>query len=142
MAWILAFSSAVVHTKHLYSPREGFLTHQCNVSEKINIKQIQRWNNDEDSTARNNWNAELKEHQQLDTDWPDQSLGIRHQLTYLKSLGRSRLWVWCPTRRRATKEGSKVINCDWVNNHACSLSYYIYVVPNLYISKNDFTKFR
>ena len=38
------------------------------------------------------------------------------------------------------KEGSKVINRDWVNNHACSLSYYIYVVPNLFISKNDFTK--
>ena len=45
-----------------------------------------------------------------------------------------------PTRRCVTKEGSKVINRDWVNYHACSLSYYIYVVPNLYISKNDFTK--
>ena len=42
---------------------------------------------------------------------------------------------------RAIKERSKVINRDWVNNHACSLSYNIYVVPNLFISKNDFTKF-
>ena len=44
--------------------------------------------------------------------------------------------IWGLTRRRAVKEGSKVI----VNNHACSLSYNIYVVPNLFISKNDFTK--
>ena len=44
------------------------------------------------------------------------------------------------TRRRATKEGNKVIKCDWINYHACSLSYHIYVVPNLYISKNDFMK--
>ena len=42
--------------------------------------------------------------------------------------------------QRTTKEGSKVINRDWVNYHACSLSYDIYVVSNLYISKNDFTK--
>ena len=26
---------------------------------------MQRWNNDEDSTARNNWNAEAKDNQQL-----------------------------------------------------------------------------
>ena len=45
-----------------------------------------------------------------------------------------------PAHRRAIKEGSKVINRDWVNNHACSLSYNIYVVPNLFISKKDFTK--
>ena len=42
---------------------------------------------------------------------------------------------------RATKEGSKAINRDWVNYHACSVSYYIYVVSNLCISKNEFTKF-
>ena len=42
----------------------------------------------------------------------------------------------------ATKEGSKVINRDWVNYHACSLSYYIYVVPNLYISKDNITKLK
>ena len=58
-----------------------------------------------------------------------------------KSLGRrSRHKVWSPTRTRATKEGSKVINSDWANYHACSLLYYIYAVPNLYISKNNFTK--
>ena len=38
-------------------------------------------------------------------------------------------------------EESKVIKHDWDNNyHACSLSYYIYDVPNVYKSKNDFTK--
>ena len=32
-----------------------------------------------------------------------------------------------------------MINHDWVNYHACCLSYYIYVVPNLYRMKNGFT---
>ena len=57
VATTLALSSAVVYTKHLFSLREGFLTRQRNISENIKIKRIQRWNNDEDSTARNNWNA-------------------------------------------------------------------------------------
>ena len=63
IAKTLALSPAVVHIKHLFSPRECFLFHQCNISENIKIKQIQRWNNHEDSTARNNWNAEAKENQ-------------------------------------------------------------------------------
>ena len=42
MATILAFSSAVVYTRHLLSPREGFLTHQGNIFENIKIKRIQR----------------------------------------------------------------------------------------------------
>ena len=40
----------------------------------------------------------------------------------------------------ATKERSKVINRDWIKYYACNLSYYINVVPNLNISKNDFMK--
>ena len=36
----LALSFAVVYTRHLFSPREGFLTHQCNISENIKIKLI------------------------------------------------------------------------------------------------------
>ena len=58
----------------------------------------------------------------------------------LKSLGWNRHRVLGPTSRRANKERSKVINNDWVNYHACSLSYYIFVETNLYISKNVFTK--
>ena len=34
--------SAVVYTRHLLSTRKGFLTHQCNISENIKIKRIQR----------------------------------------------------------------------------------------------------
>ena len=49
VATTLALSSAVVYTRHLFSPREGFLTHQRNISENIKIKRIQRWNNDEDT---------------------------------------------------------------------------------------------
>ena len=42
LATTLALSSAVVYTRHLDSPREGFLTHQSNISENIKIKQKQR----------------------------------------------------------------------------------------------------
>ena len=31
----LALSSAVVYTQHMFSPREGFLTHQWSISENI-----------------------------------------------------------------------------------------------------------
>ena len=48
----LTLSSAVVYTRHLFSPHEGFLTDQCNISENIEIKRTQWWNNDEDFTAR------------------------------------------------------------------------------------------
>ena len=51
MATTIDLSSAVVYI--MISPRDGFLTHQCNSSENIKIKRLQRWNNDEDSTARN-----------------------------------------------------------------------------------------
>ena len=48
------------------------------------IKRIQRWNNDEDSTAKNNWNAEAKENQKLDFGGPDQSQSVKHQSTFWK----------------------------------------------------------
>ena len=38
-ATTLALSSAVVYTRHLFSPREGFLPHQCNISENIKINE-------------------------------------------------------------------------------------------------------
>ena len=50
---------------------------QCNFSENIKIKRIQRQNNEEDSTARNNWNAEAKENQQFDFGGSDQSQSIK-----------------------------------------------------------------
>ena len=113
-------------------------THQCTISGNIKIKRIQRWNNDAESTARYNWNAEAKENQQLDSGGPDQSQSIRYQLKSHKAgavIESENL-----TCRRATKEVPEyiqVINRDWVNYHACSLSHFIYVVPTLYISKND-----
>ena len=36
VAKTLALSSAVVYTRNLFSPREGLLSHQCNISENIN----------------------------------------------------------------------------------------------------------
>ena len=40
VATTLALSSAVVYTRHLFSPREGFLTHQCNISEREHKNQM------------------------------------------------------------------------------------------------------
>ena len=42
LATTLALSSAVVYTRYLFSPREGFLTHHCYISENIKIKRIQK----------------------------------------------------------------------------------------------------
>ena len=87
----------------------------------------------------NKWNAEANENQQLDSGGPDQSQSVRHEPTYLlKYLCRSRHRVWGPTRRRATIEGSKVNN-RWVNYHACSLSYYIYVISNIFYVEEWFS---
>ena len=47
MATTLALRSAVVYTRYLFSQSEGFLTHQCNISENIksqtNTMMKQRW---------------------------------------------------------------------------------------------------
>ena len=49
-------------------------------------------------------------------------------------------WVWRPTHRRAIKEGSKVINRDWVKHLACRLSHYIYVISNTFVTNDNFSK--
>ena len=82
VATTLARSSAVVYTRHLFSPREGFLTHQCYISENIKIKRIQKKKTMR--TRHQEIPEMLKETQQLDSDGPDQSQNFRHQLTYLK----------------------------------------------------------
>ena len=145
VATILALTSAAVYTHNLFSPHEGILTHQCYISENTKINKLQRWNNDEDSTARNNWNARQKKTNSKTRAGPTKDRASSTNQHYPKLNSSKPLrWnhhrIWGLTRRRAIKEGSKVINRDWVNNYACSLSYNIYVVPNLFISKNDFTK--
>ena len=40
VATILALTSAAVETHNLFSPHEGFLTHQCYISENIKNQQI------------------------------------------------------------------------------------------------------
>ena len=42
VATIIALSSAVVYTRHLFCPREEFQTHQYKISENIKIARIQR----------------------------------------------------------------------------------------------------
>ena len=80
------------------------------------------------------WNARATEIIQLN---PSASLtkdraSSPNQLDW-KYLGR----VWGATRRRAIKEGSKVVNRDWVNYQACSLSHNIYIVVGSFIM-NDY----
>ena len=41
---------------------------------------------------------------------------------------------------RGIKEGSKVINRDWVKHQACRLSHYIYVISNTFVTYVIFSK--
>ena len=45
-----------------------------------------------------------------------------------------------PPPRRAIKEGSKVINRDWVKHLACRLSHYIYVISNTFVTNDNFSE--
>ena len=45
-----------------------------------------------------------------------------------------------PTGRCAIKQGSKVVNRDWVNNQACSLLHNIHVVSGSFITNDYFPK--
>ena len=47
--------------------------------------------------------------------------------------------IWGSTHRRAIKEGSKVLNHNWVNNHACSLPQNIHVTACLYVASDNLT---
>ena len=100
VATTLAFISAVVCTRHLFSPREGFLTHQCNIFENIKIKWIQRWNNDEDSTARNNWMLKQKKTNSRTPVGPTRARGPGTIRLTLKSSGRSHHRVPACIQRR------------------------------------------
>ena len=46
----------------------------------------------------------------------------------------------CKTNWRATEEGSKVINCDWVNYLTVSLSHYVYIISNTFVTYEHFSK--
>ena len=62
-----------------------------------------------------------KENQETGTRWAGpQTLIVRHQ-PHETDWGGSRHLVWWPSHRRAIKEGSNIINHNWVRNHACRL---------------------
>ena len=63
------------------------------------------------------WNTGAKETQQLNPGGPSngQKSSGPNQLKQI-ALCRGHHWVWRPTHRRAIKEGSKVINRDWVKH--------------------------
>ena len=61
VATTLALSSAVVYTRHFFSPLEGFLTHQCNISENIKKQQQQKTNEHRDETMTRTRQQEIPE---------------------------------------------------------------------------------
>ena len=65
---------------------------------------------------QHHWNTGAKEIQQLNPGGPNnkQKSSGPNQLKQI-ALCRGHHWVWRPVHRRAIKEGSKVINRDWVN---------------------------
>ena len=90
-------------------------------------------------------NPEQKKKHQLNHDRPKSTRNgcqspTAHVTTKL-GLGWYRHSVWGPTYRRAIKEVSKVVNLDWINNQAYSLSHLnIYVITNLFITNNYVTQ--
>ena len=77
----LALSSDVVYTRcvqSVWSASNASVQHLQEHKNQTNTEMKQWWG----STARNDWNAETNENQQLYSGGPDQS--IRHQPTYLK----------------------------------------------------------
>ena len=94
-------------------------------------------------THRNNSaeNPEQKKKHQLNNDRPNlrqPRMGVSNQphVTIKLGFGWYRHLVWVPTSRHALKEVSKVVNLDWISNQAYSLSQIIYVVTNLFITKD------
>ena len=55
---------------------------------------------------------------------------------------RGHLRVWRPTHRCAIKEGSIVINHDWVKNLACTLSHKIHVITYTSVTCYDFSELK
>ena len=66
--------------------------------------------------AKGSKEARIQEHHKQEHNEPDQTLIVRHQPSEW-----SHHLVWGPTDHCAVKVRSKVINHNWVNNHACSL---------------------
>ena len=69
---------------------------------------MQRWNNDEDATARNNWNAEAKENQQLDSGGPDHSQSTRYQPTITKTRLFKCIEHFTPQNRKFSDKNSDI----------------------------------
>ena len=137
MATDLALCSVVVYTRHLFCLRERFLI-------SATTPRIQKSNKYRDKTTMRIRQQETTE--MLKLKKTNGLLWARPEPRHLAptdlslSVGAVIESESRPAPPACTKAGYKVINRDWVNYHACSLSCCIYVVSNLYISKTDFTK--
>ena len=124
--------------------------HETNKSQ-INTVMKQRWGLDRNvlrptpgdpwGVEQHHWNTGAKENQQLNPGGPSnrQKSSGPNQLKWI-ALCRGHHWVWRPTHRHAIKEGSKVINRDWVKHLACRLSHYIYVISNTFVTNDNFSE--
>ena len=83
-------------------------------------------------------NIRANEIQQLNPGGLDQRHSIRPQTSrlYIRLRGHNHHRVWSPTDRHAIKEESAVINRDWVDHQACSMSQYTYGINNVLIMRN------
>ena len=76
--------------------------------------------------------------------WLNGDLKPEHKkTTNITTLAGSRYLVWWLTHHRVIKQGSKIINHNWVQNYACSLTQNIHVVTIFVVSvsivpKNQF----
>ena len=111
-------------------------TQQCIKTANIQIN-IQQW--DKTRLVLNSQTKTETQEQQLNPGGPDQRQSINPRPTKVKTSGRCHQ-VWGPPRPRAIKEGSKVVNCYWVNNEACSLLHNIHVVSGSFITNDYFPK--
>ena len=84
------------------------------------------------------WSAGATESNSWTPMGPTKDRQSRPNQLYWKFLGRSLHKVWGTTSRRAIKEGSKVVNRDWVNHQACTLSHNMYVVSSSFITNDIF----
>ena len=72
--------------------------------------------------------------------WAKKQTSVQPQPIKYLALCWGYLRVWIPTHRRANKEDNKVVNRDWGNHQACSLSHHIYIIAYAFVSHANFLK--
>ena len=118
-------ASIMAQNIQLFGPRGGFLTHQWIITDKCYDEAKMRTR--QKCVATDTWRSlgcrtTPLEHWSrrkptVEPRWAkQQTKKLRPKPTKINSFMSGHHWVWRPTHRRAIKEGSKVINRDWVKH--------------------------